>query len=393
MTEHARLFSPSAAHRWVRCFGAPALEATQPESSSPYAEAGTRTHDLVARFLAGRDHSDEAWARLIEADADAWVKDQDLLDCAKTYVDRVKEYSQGAQLFVEQKMDFSATLGIEGGFGTADAIIVADRELQLHDMKTGRGVRVEADHNEQLMLYALGALETFDLAGDFDTVRLVIHQPPLNNLSEWSLPVSELREWSKAAKAAAKRVLEAAEAGGDDAYLVPGEKQCRFCRAKAVCPALARHVDETVVGQFDDLEAAVMGAVVADAERVGEQLAQVDLIEQWCSAIRERAYDLLKVGTPVPGFKLVTGRAGTRKWADETKAGKVLETYLDRAAFDVSVISPAVAEKKLKGSKNAWEAVSTLITQSPGRPSVAPEADPRPAIAMVASAADFETLA
>lgn len=379
MTQHARLFSPSAAHRWSRCHGAPALEATQPESTSPYAEEGTKAHELAASML-------------LEQSFSGFVVSADLFQCVVTYVERVREYATGHELFVEQKVDFSATLGIEGGFGTADAIIVADRELQLHDMKTGRGVQVDAEWNEQLMLYALGALETFDLAGDFDTVRLVIHQPRLHHLSEWSVPTSELREWAKAMRLIAQKVLEAAAAGGDDAYLTPGEKQCRFCRAKAVCPALARHVDETVIASFDDLEAAVLAAPVTNADAVGEKLAQVDLIEQWCQAIRERAYSLLSEGHDVTGFKLVQGRAGIRKWSDEKKAGEILQTYLDRAAFDVSVISPAAAEKKLKGTKTAWEAVATLITQAPGRPSVAPETDPRPAIATVAKAEDFEAL-
>ena len=356
------------------------LEATQPQSTSAYAEEGTLAHEWAALLLT---HQPVTEADL--SDEMRW--------CISDYVARVREYAQGHELFVEQRVDFSATLGVEGGFGTADAIIVAGRELQLHDMKTGRGVEVSADNNEQLMLYALGALETFDLAGDFDTVRLVIHQPRLNNLSEWSLPVTELREWAKAARLAAKKVLEAVEAGGDDAYLAPGEKQCRFCRAKAICPALQRHVHETVLGSFDDLEAAVLAAPVSDAEHVGEQLAQVDLIEQWCSAIRERAYSLLTEGTAVPGFKLVTGRAGARKWSDEKKAAAILEAHLAKAAYDVSVISPATAEKKLKGDKAVWTEITPLITQSAGRPSVAPETDPRPAIATVAKAEDFEALA
>lgn len=380
MTQHARLFSPSAAHRWMRCPGAPVLEATQPESTSAYAEEGTLAHEWAALLLTGQP-----------------IEEGDLSDelrwCVSDYVARVQEYAKGHELFVEQRVDFSATLKIEGGFGTADAIVVADRELQLHDMKTGRGVEVSADNNEQLMLYALGALETFDLAGDFDTVRLVIHQPRLNNLSEWSLPVTELREWSKAAKLAASKVLEAAEAGGDDAYLVPGEKQCRFCRAKAVCPALQRHVHETVVSTFDDLEAAVLAAPVADAERIGEQLAQVDLIEQWCSAIRERAYSLLTEGQAVPGFKLVQGRAGARKWSDEKKAESLLMLALGDEAFNVSVISPTTAEKKLKANKELLAELKAITTQSTGRPSVAPETDPRPAIAMVAKADEFKTLA
>ncbi|HBP64486.1 MAG TPA: hypothetical protein DD730_09475, partial [Desulfosporosinus sp.] len=38
--------------------------------------------------------------------------------------------------------------------------------LDVIDLKYGKGVRVSAEHNTQMMLYALGALELFDLLYD-----------------------------------------------------------------------------------------------------------------------------------------------------------------------------------------------------------------------------------
>ena len=41
------------------------------------------------------------------------------------------------------------------GFGTGDIVIVADGVIEVVDFKGGRGVRVEANRNSQLMLYVL----------------------------------------------------------------------------------------------------------------------------------------------------------------------------------------------------------------------------------------------
>ena len=81
-------------------------------------------------------------------------------------------------ILVEHRLDYSEY--VPEGFGTGDLIIVADGVLEIIDFKGGRGVRVEADHNPQLMLYALGALLEFDPLYDIHTVRMSIVQPRLS---------------------------------------------------------------------------------------------------------------------------------------------------------------------------------------------------------------------
>ncbi|EDC5746108.1 DUF2800 domain-containing protein, partial [Salmonella enterica subsp. enterica serovar Sandiego] len=158
-----------------------------------------------------------------------------MVEAVGRYVDTVWALAQGNELLVEQRVDFSHIVGVEESFGTADGVIIAGNELQIHDLKYGKGVRVDAEQNEQLQLYALGALEQFSMLYDFETVRLFIHQPRLNHVSEWALTVEELQAFGERAQEAAANVIvmfNIADCEGVETLplenFTPGEKQCRF---------------------------------------------------------------------------------------------------------------------------------------------------------------------
>ncbi|HBR1902062.1 TPA: DUF2800 domain-containing protein [Klebsiella pneumoniae] len=384
---HARL-SPSSAHRWMRCPGSLALESTQPDKSSAFAEEGTRAHELAEKILNGR----------LQGFEHQGGTDPEMHDYVLRYVDAVWTLAEGNELMVEQRVDFSHIVGVENSFGTADAVVIVGNELQIHDLKYGRGVQVDAEQNEQLQLYALGALEQFNLLYDFDSVRLFIHQPRLNHVSEWALSVEELEAFGQRAQEAAANVIvmfNIAECEGVNTLplenFTPGEKQCRFCKASAICTAREQFHMQTVAGDFDDLTAPVSELITNAIARVpmltNEQLAEIygqaDFLESWLKAIRDRVNSELNAGHPVPGFKLVTGKQGNRAWRNEVEAEELLKSFRLKQdqMYSQKVISPTQAEKLLKKeSPRRWTKVEALITRSDGKPTIAPESDPRPAL-------------
>ncbi len=184
------------------------------------------------------------------------------------------------------------------------------------------------------------------------------------------------------------------------AYLNPGEKQCKFCKAKADCPALRAEITEVVGGssaatieEFAEFTPETVDMQTGD-NYLPIAMAKVELVEQWCKAVRAEVERRLFAGQPVDGFKLVEGKRGIRKWVDEKEAEGLFKSFRLRQdeMYDFSLISPTKAEKLFKENPKRWAKVKDLITQNPGKPSVAPATDKRQAIAVQPVAEDFRDL-
>jgi hypothetical protein len=126
-------------------------------------------------------------------------------------------------------------------------------------------------------------------------------------------------------------------------------------------------------------------------------MTAVDLIEDWCDAVRKEAYARMNNGIPVPGFKLVQGRRGARAWRSKDEAEATLKTMRLKVEemYDLSLISPTTAEKLAKASvigPRQWPKLQDLITQPDGKPAIAPESDPKPAIQVAPRADVFNDL-
>ena len=183
-------------------------------------------------------------------------------------------------------------------------------------------------------------------------------------------------------------------------WLTPGEKQCQFCKAKANCPALGNFVQAAVRADFETIiedEKALLETVASSTEdSLAAALASVPLIEDWCKAVRAEAERRLLAGAPVPGFKLVRGKAGARQWVDKDEAEATLKSMRLRQdeMYDMKLISPTTAEKLLaKESPKRWTKLQPLIAQAQGGLSVAPESDKRPAVEIEPTADAFGEVA
>lgn len=258
MSKHAFL-SASSSNRWLNCPPSAKLNAEAEQTTSAYARQGTDCHELCAYLVEaalGRDVTDPT------ENLDYY--DQEMQQCAEEYrnfvleqIEKAKTFCSDPQVMIEQRLDFSRW--VPDGFGTGDCVIVADEELQIIDYKHGVGVLVDADHNSQMMCYALGAIELFDGIYDIEKVQMTIFQPRRDNVSTWSISKEELLSW---AENTLRPIAEVAING--EGEFKAGD-HCQFCAVKATCRKRAEYNLELVENaiEFDSKsKAAITTAMV-----------------------------------------------------------------------------------------------------------------------------------
>lgn len=418
MSEYHAALSPSGAERWISCPGSVSLESKFPDSSSDAADEGTAAHQLAEWCLTANPAADPAafkGRRVDVGNCKTVEVDADMVEYVRVYISNLEArrtalIAAGAvsvEVHIEVAVPIDHITGEQGATGTADCIMLADFGEYLHldvsDLKYGRGVAVAAIGNKQLAMYADGAREMFGLVGEFRTVAAVIHQP--RTQSEplvWELSATELDEEIEGIRQAASRAVLYLDSETPlvDSDLQPSDKGCRFCKAKATCPALQRTVQDVVNASFEDLDAGTTEPVPPETmvpASLAICLRTTDLIEAWCKAVRAEAERRLFAGEDVPGYKLVQGRKGSRAWANADEAETTLKAMRlkQEEMYDFKLISPTTAEKLHKAGTigpRQWPKLTALITQSEGSPSVAPESDKRPALMVKPVADEFDML-
>lgn len=355
----------SAADRWMNCTPSAQLTTGMEDETTTFAAEGTAAHALcewkvrkALKMRAGRRPTSDYWTDEMEEFTD------DYRDFIMDLVGQAKLTCKDPVTLIEQHLDFSCY--VPDGFGTGDFLLVADKELNVVDFKYGRGVAVYADHNPQMMLYALGALNLFDCLYDIEQVTMTIFQPRLSSISTWTISAEELYKW---AEEVLKPKAELAAKG--EGEFISGS-WCRFCKARNTCRARAESFLELAKMEFQP------PALLSD-EEVAEVMEKADELSKWASDVMAYAQaEAIENGKHWNGYKLVEGRS-TRRFTDEKKVEEAAKGAGYTDIYNKSLIT-LTAFEKLMGKDTFKEVLGSYVTKPAGKLTLVPVSDKRPEV-------------
>ncbi len=421
-TDHA-ILAPSASKRWMACPPSARLEAQVPSVETSYTIEGTLAHKMAEIFLLTLEaNRPDTWAESYPAKVKEWfadhradlqaavnslpqdypytdldkelykaIVDAEALDldpwemietvythyCKLVYEDFIEALKDDpdAVLLVEQRLKLDEY--IPEGFGSSDAVIIAGKTLSVYDLKYGKGVKVSAISNTQMMCYGLGALLGPGELYDIDQVAMTIIQPRLQWVSSWDLQTDELINWAENELRPA--AVLAFQGGGD---FLPGE-HCRFCNVAPRCKALAAKAAQLNADRGDT-------ALMTNAE-IAEALTNAASLKSWLSSLEAYALERAVAGETFPGFKVVEGRS-VRQISDQPKAMQILK---DAGFEEASYCKPKELKtitdlEKLLKKKGFQELLGEYVVKPAGKPTLVEDSDPRPAINSVSE--DFKDI-
>lgn len=380
-SKHA-LLSPSAAHRWINCTAAPLLERTEPDKGSSFAEEGTLAHAYCAKKLKsflGLPTVDEEreiaqlGAKYHTGEMDEYTDAYKTIVCEK--FNAARQRTKDAQLLVEVQLDFGRY--IPEAFGTSDAIVIADGVMEVIDFKYGKGVKVSAVENPQMMIYALGAWELFNFEYNIQSVRMTIVQPRIDNLSEYEIGAGELLKW---ADNVLRPKAEEAYNGGKQK---PGE-WCRFCKIKAKCKMLSSACIDTQKANADP-------RLISDEDMAHTILPMLSTFKTWLSGVEEYSLQQAMSGVHYEGFKVVEGRS-VRKIVNQDAVIDLLkgEGFAKESYLKPTELRSITDIEKLIGKKRFDSLCADYIVKPQGKPTLVPSSDKRPEVNTAAE--DFKDI-
>lgn len=373
------LASPSSAHRWIACPNSIAMERDQPEGDTTAADLGADKHELLTVCLSSGDSAKDHLGRKMGkgniVDSEFASQVQVVLDEARGIKNGYEYLGYRVDLRADQKVPISQITGEEGATGTLDvALAVLDKlngalaHLYIIDAKFGY-LTVDATYNPQMEMYAHGFLIDSEYFYESNTVCVLKIAQPNTVSSSWGTDFGEIDSWRKAiAKPAARRALEiyhSKEPLKPENFRVT-KKGCQFCKAKAVCPAMAEYAEES------------MKMDAESTDRLGEAFRRTEIVEMWVKAVRERAAYELNQGNRVPGLKLVQGRAGNRTWSSESEAEALMKKFKMKKEemYNMKLLGPAPVLNFLKSQPRRLKKIEQLVSRPKGSLKVVLESEP-----------------
>ena len=322
--------SASGMDRLMNCPASFEMERLAPrDEGNEDAASGTRIHAVLAGF-AGIETLSTAERETCE------MCDKQALEIAEQWADheivttieeqRLGLTALGSVLTVtpESKAQFVFT-------GQADLIIIKGDSAAVLDYKTGRGDTPVAQDNPQLAALAVLVWKRYKVS----SVRVAIVQPWAGKptVADYSTNALVLAEgWLQ------ESLMRAATATPDDAK---AGDWCKWCKAKAMCPAysLAVHKEVEVIdpmsiaGMDNETQRKAMFARAMElpAERLAASLRGLGMVKRFIAAVEGAARDRAENDVEFQQFYTLREKKGRRSISD-------VQTVANRAfAHGVSV--------------------------------------------------------
>lgn len=329
----------------------------------------SRSGIVLAEFCRTCDREGFDWREMAETVYDHYVR-----PVYESYLG-AKLQDPEAELLIEAKLKLSEF--IPEGFGSSDAVLIYKDTMEVFDLKYGKGVKVEADNNPQMMCYALGAYCGPGEFYDINTVRMTIIQPRLQHESSFQICVVDLLFW---AEHVLKPAAQAAFKG--EGTQVPGD-HCRFCKVAARCKALAAHTLEVTKEKHEP------GLMTMD--EIAKLLPHFETIKNWINSVEDYALNQALNGETVPGYKVVEGTSRRKIENTDAAIKKLKEAGIPEDSYMKPRELKNISDLEKALTKKGFNAIlGPQVIKPQGKPTLVENADPRKPYSKAAD--DFKEL-
>lgn len=331
-TGHAKC-SPSKFHRLANCpFSSKYDEEVSDNDDYEVNQTtltGTMAHKLAAtKLIYGWDAEEvkevEDEIKQMDLDTDLDSINEDVNDYVSYVFSLIDDYSI---VRIEEMLDMSQW--IKGVFGTCDAMVINPNNYTIVDFKYGFKP-VEAEENEQLLAYAVGAIQALDINCPPETITMVIYQPRAigKTIKTWTIDFDTLRDYATRIKRGIEKIDQATIF---DRQVGPW---CEYCKNK-VCPLKIQYISELL--QIDTAK-----EYLTDTEIYGLQAnkrAAIRLLNNFYDDVMQMYED----GEIMQDYTMEYSN-GRKTWTDENKVREILIKSGMLDTFNIP--SPAQLERK-----------------------------------------------